>query len=334
MKYRRATEKSLTTTYLTGKRRKAMVRMISMALYTTLSLKILPLYAIMALGFIAGKYLRVDKESIARLLLYVLVPIIIFDGALTTVIDIGSIVLPIFFFIVSCCLSLTAYWVGSYVWTDSTKNIFAYTAGTGNTGYFGIPVALAIFGKESLGLMVFATMGLVLFESTLGFFVSARGSFTPKESVRRLFILPSVYAFIAGLTLNLFHVYTPEWYGVFSDNFRGTYTVLGSMMAGLGLSGFQKLSVDYKFLGLSFFVKFIVYPAIALGFISLDRHWLHLFTPLMRQVVILLSITPMAVNTVVLATALKVQPEKAAMGVLTSTLFALLVIPAVMAFIQ
>jgi predicted permease len=54
----------------------------------------------------------------------------------------------------------------------------------------------------------------------------------------------------------------------------------------------------------------------------------------MRQVIVLLSLTPMAVNTVVLATALKVKPEKAALGVLSTTLFALFFIPAVMAVVQ
>ncbi len=306
----------------------------TMNLFLDLVVKILPLYGIMMLGYIAGQYMKVEKDSIARMLLYILSPIIIFHGVFTTTIDRGGIILPIYFYVLACSLSLIAYAIGSVVWKDSTKNIFAYTAATGNTGYFGIPVALALLGEASLGFVVLCTMGLVLFENSLGFFLTARGSFSARESLKRVFILPSVYAFIIGLALNLGHVTPPEWYGVIAGNFRGAYTILGSMMAGLGLAGFKKLTIDWKFLGLCFFSKFILYPAIAIGTVTLDTHVLHLFTPLMRQVIVLLSLTPMAVNTVVLATALKVKPEKAALGVLSTTLFALFFIPAVMAVVQ
>lgn len=305
-----------------------------MQLFFDLVIKILPLYGIMMLGYIAGQYMKVEKDTIARMLLYILSPIIIFHGVYTTVIDRGGVILPIYFYVLACSLSLIAYAIGSMVWKDSTKNIFAYTAATGNTGYFGIPVALALLGEESLGFVVLSTMGLVLFENSLGFFMTARGSFTAKESLRRVLILPSVYAFIIGLALNLGHITPPEWYSVIAGNFRGAYTILGSMMAGLGLAGFKKLSIDWKFLGLCFFSKFILYPAIAIGTVLLDMNVVHLFTPIMRQVIILLSLTPMAVNTVVLATALKVKPEKAALGVLSTTLFALFYIPMVMTLMR
>lgn len=305
-----------------------------MQLFFSLVIKILPLYGIMMLGYIAGQYMKVDKDSIARMLLYILSPIIIFHGVFTTVIDRGGVILPIYFYILSCSLSLLAYAIGSVVWKDSTKNIFAYTAATGNTGYFGIPVALALLGEESLGFVVLSTMGLVLFENSLGFFLTARGSFSARESLRRVLVLPSVYAFIIGLALNLSHVTPPEWYGVIAGNFRGAYTILGSMMAGLGLAGFKKLTVDWKFLGLCFVSKFVLYPLVAVGTVALDVKIFHVFTPIMRQVIILLSLTPMAVNTVVLATALKVKPEKAALGVLSTTLFALLYVPLMMTLVK
>lgn len=307
-----------------------MVTYNSMELFFSLTLKILPLYGIMALGYIAGQYMKVEKDSIARLLLYVLSPIIIFHGAYTATIDLGSIALPIFFYIVACILSLTAYRLGSYIWNDNTKNIFAYTAATGNTGYFGIPVALALLGESSLPIIVLGTMGLVFYESTLGFFLTARGSFSAKESLHRLVMLPSVYAFVLGLFFNMSHVVLPEWYATVSNDFRGAYTIFGSMMAGMGLTGMKKLEIDYTFLGLCFVSKFIIYPLIAVIAVTLDASTFGLFTPLMRNVIILMSLTPMAVNTVVLATALHVKPEKAAMGVLLTTLFALFLIPAVM----
>lgn len=58
-----------------------------------------------------------------------------------------------------------------------------------------------------------------------------------------------------------------------------------------------------------------------------DTTYLHFCTPLMHQVMFLLSIVPLAANTVALATELKAEPEKAATSVFFSTLFVLFYIP-------
>ncbi|MSR67467.1 hypothetical protein EXS65_01395 [Candidatus Peribacteria bacterium] len=304
-----------------------------MTVFLILLGKLLPLYAVIVLGYISGRVLKVHKESIAILLLYVLSPIIVFHGAFTTELNFGIAILPVFFLLSAYLFSGLAYALGGKVWSDSTRNIFAYTAGTGNTGYFGIPVAMALLGPEVLGPVVLATMGLVLYESTLGFYITAKGTYSPRESLRKLLRLPSLYALIAGLLMNAGTVQLPESYFSLADNFRGAYSILGMMIIGLGVSGFKTLAWDWSFLGLSFLTKFILWPLYSLLFTSLDAQSWHLLTPTMHSIVILLSLTPMAANTVVLATALNVKPEKAALGVLLTTLFALFYIPLALSFL-
>ena len=305
-----------------------------MTVFLLLLAKLLPLYAVIALGYISGSVLKVQKESIAILLLYVLSPVIIFHGVYTTEIHLGVLLLPIFFFVSACVLCALAYLLGGFVWKDNTRNIFAYSAATGNTGYFGIPVAMALLGSDVLGQVVLATMGLVFYESTLGFFITARGNHTIRESIRRLLGLPSLYGLLLGLALNLGHIHLPESYFSLAENFRGAYSILGMMIIGLGVSGFKKLELDIPFLGLSFLAKFFLWPVYTFLIVTLDRNTLHLLTPTMHSILLLLSLMPMAANTVVLATALHVKPEKAALGVLSTTLFALFFIPLVMGLIR
>lgn len=300
-----------------------------MEIFFTLFLKIIPLYLIIALGFIAGKVFGVKKEYLATLLIYIITPIVVFHGVFTTNLTAGALSLPVAFFVLGVILSLLFYSIGKKIWADSTKNILAFTAGTGNTGYFGLPVALAILGPSALGLAVLATLGVVLFENTLGFYLTARGQYTGREAFKKLLGLPSLYTFFLAVIINLLRFHPSQSYIDFADSFKGAYTVLGMMIVGLGIADISKIAVDKTFTALAFAAKFIAWPLGVTAIIILDRHYFHLFTPAIYQIMLVMSIVPMAANTVAYASQLNAQPQKAAVAVLLSTLFALIYIPIV-----
>ena len=70
-------------------------------------------------------------------------------------------------------------------------------------------------------------------------------------------------------------------------------------------------------------------PALALAFIWVDTHALHAFSRVGHQVMLIESLTPLAAVTVVHATLRNIHPDRAAMAVALSTLFALLWLPIV-----
>lgn len=300
-----------------------------MDIFLTLLGKLVPLYALIALGFLAGRVLQAQKDTVASLLLYILSPFVVFHGVFTTPANTSMLSLPVLFFAVCCALSLAWNTVGTRVWQDSTRGIFAYTSATGNTGYFGIPVAIALFGEEVLGIMVLSILGFVLFENTLGFYCTARGNYSMRESLRRLLCLPTVYAFVMALAAQALHIPASEGYTALAANMRGAFSVLGMMIIGMGIADMRSVKLDYVFFGLCFVAKFIVWPLVAAFIVWMDSTYIHFYTEQIHNVIILLSITPLAANTVVLATALKAQPEKASLAVLLSTVFALFFIPAI-----
>ena len=73
--------------------------------------KILPLYLFIILGFAAGRRLHIDKDSIAKLLIYVIAPIIVFHGAVSANLQLGLLLVPVLFFGVATSLCLTTYMV-------------------------------------------------------------------------------------------------------------------------------------------------------------------------------------------------------------------------------
>lgn len=302
-----------------------------MTFFLELASKIAPLYLLMALGFVAGKYLQVNKESIAKLLIYIIAPAVVFNAVFTATLSPAVLFLPVLFYVLCCSICLVTFAVTKNLWQDSTRNILAFSAGSANVGYFGLPVTIALFGPEAGVLAILTTLGFILFENTLGFFITARGNSTVNQSLVRLLKLPTVYAFVVALLLNASGLTFGGAYADLVLLFKGAYTVLGMMLIGLGLASIQKTVLDLKFISVAFLVKFGLWPVVVFGVIYLDKTFFNFFSPLLHQVMMVLSVMPMAANTVAYATELKAHPEKVSLAVVLSTLFALVFVPVVAA---
>ncbi len=295
--------------------------------------KILPLTLLVALGFIAGKYFPIKRESVAALLIYFITPAVIFSGVIKSSLSLQLIALPALFFVGAVFISCIFFLIGTIIFRDARANLLAFAAGTGNTGYFGLPVILALFGEEYFAIAVLAILGFVVYENTLGYYFVARGSFSSHDALKKLIRLPAIYGFLAGLLFVIFSFPVNQNFDALFINFRGAYSILGMMMIGIGLSAAKHHAFDGRLITSTFFAKFIVWPATAALFIWLDSHYVQYFSQETYAVMLLLSIVPLASNTVAYAADLNVVPEKAALTVFLSTLFSLLFIPLFIAFV-
>lgn len=298
-----------------------------MDIFLSLITKIAPLYLIVLLGFVAGKYFKVDKEPIATLLIYFITPLVIFNGVATSSLNLSIVLLPLTFFVLAVLISAIFYSMGKLLWKGTEKNVLAFTSGTGNTGYFGLPVILALFGEEYLSVAVLCIFGFLLYENSLGYYYVARGTFSSQAALKKVLGLPTLYAFMLGLLFLAGGGSIGAELSALFTNFRGAYSVLGMMIIGLGLAGVTARSWDVRFLSMTLSAKFIVWPIVVVVVVLLDMMFFHLFTSTMYPIMLLLSTVPLASNTVAFAAQLNAVPEKAATAVLTSTLIALVYIP-------
>jgi hypothetical protein len=298
-----------------------------MVIFLGLFFKLIPLYVFIILGFHAAKYLAVKKESVAALLIYIITPVVVFQSVATAPFSKGTFLLPLTFFFMATLAAVVFYFLGGYFFKDNIRNILAFAAGSGNTGYFGLPVALALFGDKAAAPVILSILGVVLFENTVGFYLTARGQYSARQALHKLFKLPALYAFLVGAAVSFYGLGLGPDLLVWTQNFRGAYSVLGMMMVGMAISGVGALAWDAGFNFLVFFAKFIFWPALVFGIIFLDRSVFHIFNPEIYRVLLLMSIVPLAANTVAFASLLNVQPAKASLAVLLTTTFALLYIP-------
>jgi len=302
-----------------------------MNLFFILLGKISPLYLNIAIGYILSKYFKVKRDLIAFFLIYILGPIVIFFATLSININLQLLFLPIFVFVFGS--SIAFYILKRYKndWNDASINTLAFTCGTGNTGYFGIPLAMMLLSPESANIFIFATLASLLYENTTGFYVTAKGTFTARQSILKVIKLPLLYAFIAGLILNIFGFRTPDFIIPYFENFKWAYGILGMMMLGMGMKGFNlKEDLDKKYLKIAYFYKFIFWPTTILAIILIDKSFVGFLNEEIYKVLFLFSVVPLAGNTVTLAVLLKAKPEKASFTVLLSTLISIIYIPIVL----
>lgn len=298
-----------------------------MILFSTFLFKLLPLYLNILLGYVAGKVLHTPREAIGKLMFYLINPLVMFNGILYTKIDAAILFLPILIWTISSSLCLIFLKLSNNLWKDSTKNLTAFSAGTANSGYFGLPLALLLLDKQGEGIYMISIVGIALYESSVGFYILAKGHYSAIDCLKKLIRLPTLYALTAALLLNYFQMSIPLFFKDFMCHIKGTFIVLGMMIVGISLAGLNHFKIDLKFIGMTFLAKFVFWPGLMLGLIYLDTYFFHLFTSDNHQALLLLSLVPLAVNTVILASVLNAEPEKAAVAILLSTLFALIYVP-------
>ena len=304
-----------------------------MSLFFIILLKIFPLYINIVLGYIATKYLSIAREAVANLLIYILGPIVVFSATISVKINLAVVFLPIFFYVFCSIFAFILLFVYRNSWNDPTGNILAFSGATGNTGYFGIPLAVIFFPPYLADIYIFTVLASLLYESTTGFYVTAKGNFTVKQSLQKIMRLPLIYAFIAGVICNLIGVQIPEAIAIYTDQFKGAYGILGMMLIGMGLFGLELKrgsDLDFKFISILFVLKFIFWPLAILGFIYLDKTIFGFLNDDLYRVMFLFSIVPLAGNTVTLAVLLNAKPEKASFTVILSTIVSIIYIPIVL----
>lgn len=190
-----------------------------------------------------------------------------------------------------------------------------------------LPIAAALFDDYTLGIYMMAVIGVNIFESSVGFYICARNFHTTQESIMKVVKLPILNAFILGCLFSFAGFTLPDFLDDFVYNMRASYSILGMIMVGLGVSTLKKFEIDINFTLATFAGKFLFYPVAINLFIIFDRLFTGWYNENYYNALQLLSTAPMAANIIVIASLQKFHPEKVAATVLLSLIFALIYMP-------
>ena len=292
--------------------------------------KFYPFYIIIVIGYFAGRFLDSDRTTIAKLLFNIIVPIIFVDFALKLKLNANHFILPFLLFLISIVMNVLYYRFSKSIWPSEAKaNVIGFSAGTGNTGYFGLPVAIALFDSETVAIYMLMNIGLSFYDYTLGAFTIARGKMDKKTALISVVKLPMLYAFVLGLLLNYISFPVPEGFFEIAGVARGCYVFLGMMLIGLALANIKAYTFDKKFIAVMLSAKYLSYPAFGILFIAVDNLFFHAYSDNIHLAFMLITIVPPAANTVVFASIHHAHPEEAASAVLIGTLLSAIYMPLV-----
>ena len=303
-----------------------------------LSVKLIPIYLYAVLGFIIGKIIRFPKDKVADLLVYFIVPVVVFHGAYTIELSARVLLLPLIMLVLCTLIAFIFLITGRKIYKDNTPNLLGFCSAYGNFGYFAVPASIILFGPEAESLAIVAGLGFNIFLSTIGYYMTALGNFSIKESLIKTLKLPILYAILLGFALNYFNCRLTVFNGVDTNavylgairDIRGIFTVFGMMLLGLAIAELKELQIDWKFVLLSMVSHFVLWPLLVSGLIIADRQIFHLFPVIVHRIMFLMSVVPLGVNGIAVATQLDVQPQKAAVAILISTIFGMIYIPVIL----
>jgi len=303
-------------------------------LISLLLINIFPLYIIIALGYIAGRFMDVNLPSIATIAIYILAPIVNFGALAQMKFTPEYISLPIIFFCISASIGVISYKVNQKIWKNNIANLAGMASVTGNTMYFGLPIILALLGPEWVGVYALLNLGTFLNESGLGYFFGARGQATFKGAVLKVLKFPVIHAIWLGLLFNMSGLELHDTFTRYWEYSIGAWVILGMMIIGVALSQQNKLDIDWKLIFCLHVPKFIIWPLTGFAFILVDIRYFQAFSAPVYMMLAVFTAVPLAGNLVAYAATFNLQPERAAAAVLISTLLAFITVPAAVILVQ
>ncbi len=195
-----------------------------------------------------------------------------------------------------------------------------------NMGFFAYPLIKLYYGYDGLARAAFFDLGHVFIVFTLVYFIAARHGredYTSREAITGFFGFPPIWALGLAITINAFNFEIPDFVGFILQTLDWFTIPLVMLTLGIFLEfNFQNKAPLFSVVGLRMGLGFLlgnIFAAI-FGLDGLDR-----------QVVILSSMMPIGVNSMVFSARENLDVEFAARAVSLSIVVGLVFVPIIIA---
>ncbi|UWR05260.1 AEC family transporter (plasmid) [Ruegeria conchae] len=295
-------------------------------------LRTLPFFAIIGLGFCAGRSRFFPPEATAYLTKFV------FFFALSAMLFRFAATLP--FAEIFNGRLVIGYLIGTAgVYTLATAVAYlrgldiptaaveAQCAAIGNVGFLGLPMLALLFSEAAIGpVMLVLTVDLVVFSSLIVILINGgRDGRLGLATVRLIGVgllrNPMILSISAGLIWSAFNVPVPAPLNDFLTILGGAATP-GALFA-IGASLADKSAERIQIAGWLSFCKLVLHPF----FVALMVIWLIPVASFPAMVAIAAASLPVAGNVYMLAAHYRVAPQRASAAILLSTLASILTVP-------
>ncbi len=293
---------------------------------------ILPIAFIVLLGFLLRRFGGKYEHAFSKTQLYILGPALLFSVMArndTGYALIGTLLLYVI--ILSAGLLLLTQGIGRLAGGGRVERNAMSLAGVfTNSGFYGIPVCMLAFGDEGLKWAALYIVASSTVQSTLGVFLASAGKQKALAALTTVFKVPLIWALVAGRVLADLDLLPPEPFMEMIDLLGRSAIPLGLLLLGMQLERIISGDGDEaecavsgeidskRMVGLGV-TSGVIKIFGALGIALLILRFFDV-DPVLRNVMLVQSAMPTAVNAVVYATEFDCRPKIVTIGILSSTL--------------
>ncbi len=288
---------------------------------------ILPVFVIMAIGYVMQIKFQMNLQTLAKLNIYFLVPGFIFVQLYETEVAASLFGYVLLFFIV---YSLLLYGLGEGIartlgLKKEKKTTFTNSLMFFNSGNYGVPVNDLVFRGDPFAMSIQVIMLTLqnVFLFSYGIFSLQAANIGRWKAAAGYFKMPVLYAMLLGVTLNYGNVDIPEFIWIPANYTADAMIAMALITLGAQVAQF-KITTYLASIYWSIGSRLIIGPAAAFVII-----WLLPVEGVMAQALFIASAMPTSVNSAVIAQEYKIHPEYASQVVLFSTLFSALTVSVV-----
>jgi predicted permease len=306
---------------------------------------ILPIVFIVLLGFLLRRFGGKYEHAFSKTQLYILGPALLFSVMARNDTGYGLILqLLIYVIILSAGLLLLTQGIGKLAGGGRVERNAMSLAGVfTNSGFYGIPVCMLAFGEEGLKWAALYIVASSTVQSTLGVFLASAGKQKATAALATVFKVPLIWALIAGRVLADVNLLPPEPFMQMIDLLGRSAIPLGLLLLGMQLERIVTGddSETECAVAESISPRRLVSLGITSGVIKIFGGLgialvlLRFFDvdPVLRNVMLVQSAMPTAVNAVVYATEFDCRPRIVTIGILSSTLISVGSITMILSFL-
>ena len=287
---------------------------------------LIPLGVMVLLGYGLGRFAKLDLRTIATLAIYGFTPIVGFGAAAQVPISAGVLALPVITFVLSASVGLSTFALAGRWVPPALKALLPMASGSGNTGYFGFPIALALLGPEAAGVYLVGNLGVAVYEVTVGYYCLARTNLSVKAALLRVVRLPMVYALAGGLLYNAWGGELPTAGMALWSIAKNVYLALGMVLLGLALAQYA-WRPQWMFASIGVVGKLLLWPLAALGAILLDAATLQILPVVAQQCLMIMALAPAPSNLAAFAVQTNARADQATALILVTTVIAVALLP-------
>lgn len=204
---------------------------------------------------------------LSKLLMYLAMPFLIFSGTTSNLSFSGGTLLmmgivAVIGIVYTFAMVLVSKPLVCMERNEKTRGMMRFCAVFSNNGFLGIPLAIAVFGRESHVFTVLILLNIItnVLMYTLGAYLITGDK--SSINIKKAFLNPVLIAFLVGIVFNLLRIcdYVPE-VSTFSEYFSGLVTPISMTILGMKL-GAVRLSSLFKTWKVYYVsaLKLIVFP--------------------------------------------------------------------------